>query len=133
MRKLTAEWIRKGESDLRVAERLALAKPPEHDIVCFHCQQSAEKLLKALLIELGLAVPRTHNLLDLLGIVRPHVPTLQSLRRGLVFLTQFSVDTRYPGFHTRRRQSQASIRWANQVRNDIRKALGLRTRPLRWQ
>ena len=43
--------MRKAESDLRVA-RLAAAVPnPERDAVCFHCQQSTEKYLKAVLCE----------------------------------------------------------------------------------
>jgi HEPN domain-containing protein len=107
MKKLTAEWIRKAEADYRVARKLARSRPPENDFVCFCCQQAAEKLLKALLVQLGLAVPRTHNLEDLLGLLRPHHAALFTLRRGLLFLTRFAVDTRYPGFQARRRQAGA--------------------------
>src|SRR5437660_5981307 len=96
--------------------------------VCFCCQQSAEKFLKALLVELGLPVPRTHNLEDLLGLLRPHHPDLSALRRGLVYLTRFAADTRYPGFHARRRQADAALRWAGRVRTEVRASLGLRPR-----
>jgi HEPN domain-containing protein len=85
-------------------------------MVCFCCQQAAEKFLKALVEELGLTVPRTHNLEDLLGLLRPHHPSLLPLRRGLLFLTRFAVDTRYPGFHARKRQAIAALRWAGEVR-----------------
>jgi HEPN domain-containing protein len=125
----TAEWIRKAERDYRVAERLANVRPPEHDIVCFHCQQAAEKFLKALLVELGLAVPRTHNLEDLLGLLRPYHAKLGALRRGLIYLSRFAVETRYPGFSTSRRQANAARRWAEQVRATVRSTLGLRPRP----
>jgi HEPN domain-containing protein len=84
--------------------------------------------LKALLVELGLAVPRTHNLEDLLGMLRPHHPELYDLRRGLLFLSRFAVDVRYPGFHARRRQADAARRWAGRVRTETRRILGLRTR-----
>src|SRR5438132_9779822 len=110
MKKLTAEWVRKAERDYRVATRLARSRPAENDFVCFCCQQSAEKYLKALLVELGKSVPRTHNLEDLLGLLRPHHTALSALRRGLLFLTRFAVDTRYPGFHARRSQADASLR-----------------------
>ena len=60
MKKLTAQWVRKAESDFAVAETLARGKEPHHDEVCFHAQQCSEKYLKALLEELGLSVPRTH-------------------------------------------------------------------------
>jgi HEPN domain-containing protein len=73
-------------------------------------------------------VPRTHTLEDLLGLLRPHHPVLFALRRGLLFLTRFAVDTRYPGFHARRRQADAARRWAGRVRTESRAILGLRPR-----
>ena len=129
MKKETAEWIRKAERDYRVAEGLAQNRPPEHDIVCFHCQQAAEKFLKALLVELGLTVPRTHNLEDLIGLLQPHYRSLTTLHRGAVYLSRFAVETRYPGFPTRRSQANAARRWADQVRAAVRNILGLRPRP----
>lgn len=131
MKKLTADWIRKAEADYRVANKLGRSRPAENDSVCFHCQQAGEKFLKALLVELGLAVPRTHNLEDLLGLLRPHHPGLFAMRRGLLFLTRFAVDTRYPGFHARRSQAEAALRWAARVRTETRAVLGLRPKRLR--
>ena len=48
MKKLTREWIRKAEADHHAAVKLHRGSDPLHDIVCFHCQQCAEKYLKAL-------------------------------------------------------------------------------------
>src|SRR5438067_12342067 len=97
MKRLTREWVAKAEADYVIATRIRRFLPPVHDAVCFHCQQAAEKFLKALLEELGLAVPRTHELDRVLSLLRSHYPTLQSLRRGLLFLTRYAVDPRYPG------------------------------------
>ena len=47
MKKLTKEWVAKAEADFRVADTLQHAQPPVHDARCFHCQQAAEKYLKA--------------------------------------------------------------------------------------
>jgi HEPN domain-containing protein len=94
--------------------------------VCFHCQQCAEKYLKALLEELGIAVSKTHELAKLLTPLRPHHPALSPLRRGLVFLTRFAVDTRYPGARAGRRQEEAALRWVERVRTAARALLGLR-------
>jgi HEPN domain-containing protein len=129
MKRDTGDWIRKAERDYRVAERLAAGRPPEHDIVCFHCQQAAEKFLEALLVDLGLPVPRTHDLEDLLQLLRPHHPKLFGLKRGVDYLTQFAVESRYPGFPTSRRQANAERRWAGEVRAAVRTTLGLRPRP----
>src|SRR5438034_4071719 len=101
MKKMTREWIRKAEDDFRVAELLAAGSEPFHDQVCFHCQQAAEKYLKALMEQLGIAVPKIHDLEDLLAVLLPHHTELRSLRRGLAFLTTFAVAARYPGLRTR--------------------------------
>lgn len=51
-------WLNFAREDLRVAE-LALEEEIFNQ-VCFHCQQSAEKSLKRLLVRQGKTPPRTH-------------------------------------------------------------------------
>jgi HEPN domain-containing protein len=126
MKRITREWIRKAEDDYRAAEKLASGADPFHDQVCFHCQQSAEKYLKALLEELDVAVPKTHDLDDLLVRLLPHYPSLNGNRRGLRFLTGFAVDPRYPLLRTSKRQAGSALRWAGKVRKACRNLLGLR-------
>ena len=96
MKRHTAAWVRKAEDDLGGAQDLAAGRPPRRDLVCFHCQQTAEKYLKALVQETGGVVPRTHDLVALLDLLLPHEPTLTGLRRGLASLTHYAVDYRYP-------------------------------------
>jgi HEPN domain-containing protein len=93
--------------------------------LCFHCQQGAEKYLKALMEELGITLPRTHNLVALLPLLLPHHGSLRRFRRGLDFLTRFAVETRYPGDDASKRQSEAARRWTGQVRDACRAILGL--------
>jgi HEPN domain-containing protein len=97
MERITREWVRKAEADFRGAAGLARQRPPLHDLVCFHCEPCAEKYLKALLEELGVAVAKTHDLEKLLTVLQIHHAGLGPLRRGVRFLTEFAVDTRYPG------------------------------------
>ena len=131
MNKLTREWLRKAEADFLAARELSQAKAPLHDQVCFLCQQAAEKFLKALLQERAATIPRTHNLVYLLRLLVPQPPSLSSMRRGLDFLSRFAVDIRYPGDRATRRQAQAALRWAGQVRAAVRALLGLRSRQSR--
>src|SRR5205807_1235816 len=70
----TREWLRKAESDRRVARKVIHFRPPEYDVACFHCQQAVEKYLKGLLNERGLPVPKTHDLLDLTDRLLPTDP-----------------------------------------------------------
>jgi HEPN domain-containing protein len=97
MKKMTAEWVRKSEADLRMA-RLGHADPkPLHDQVCFHCQRCCEKYIKALMQEIGLTIPKTHSLVALQNLLAAHHSKLRKLRRGLDFMTRFAVEGRYPG------------------------------------
>ena len=70
MKAATRDWIAKAEGDFQAASALARTrKVPLPDHVCFHCQQCAEKYLKARLEEAGIHFPKTHDLEVLLGLV----------------------------------------------------------------
>jgi HEPN domain-containing protein len=120
--------VRKAEADFAAAQRLAGAKPPLHDPLCFHCQQSAEKYLKALLSECGIPIPRVHDLDALLSLLSPQQPGMGSLRRSVSVLTQYAVEYRYPGLHALSRQARGALRHADKVRERIRGALGISAR-----
>ena len=126
MKRTTRAWVRKAESDHRMAGRAAGPADPEYDQVCFHCQQLVEKYLKAVLEELGEVVPRTHDLDALLDQLLPHYPELRAFRRGARFLTAFAVAVRYPGFNASRRRAEAALRWAGRIRGKSRELLGIR-------
>jgi HEPN domain-containing protein len=53
MKRHTAQWVSKAEEDMDVATELVGQKQPHRNAACFHCQQAAEKYLKALLQEHG--------------------------------------------------------------------------------
>ncbi len=114
-----------------MAKTLARAANRSNDGICFHCQQAAEKFLKALMQEAGDRIPRTHVLQDLLHLLLPHHPTLITFRRGVTFLTEFAVEVRYPGKTARKRQAEAALRWAEKVRTAARVLLGLPLHPRR--
>jgi len=106
---------------------MSVGEEPIHDSVCFHCQQCAEKYLKALLQEAGHSIPKIHDLDLLFSLVLPIHPEVKSLRSGLLLLTDYAVETRYPGFFATKRHAASALRWAERVRVTCRKLLGLRT------
>ena len=124
MKRLTAEWVQKAEGDFLAAKALAGESLPLHDAVCFHCQQSAEKYLKALLKEASVRIPRTHELVALSSLLPPHY-CLRGFTRGLEFLTRFAVEKRYPGRSATKRQAASALRWAGKVRDACRAELKL--------
>src|SRR5437588_46089 len=97
MKVLTREWVKKAEADIRVAKRALSWKPIFSDQVCFLCQQSAEKYLKALLQELGVRINKTHDIKLLVNQLVPVDKTLTRLRSGAKTLTRYAVQYRYPG------------------------------------
>ena len=105
MKRLTREWIGKAEDDYQAAHRLRDENRRFHDQICFHCQQSAEKYLKAVLQEAGVRFDRTHDLERLLIVLLPAHTRLRGLRRGLKFLRRFAVETRYPGDRATKRDA----------------------------
>ncbi len=95
--KEVARWTEKAEHDFMAAEHaMELAQEGLTDIVCFHCQQCAEKYLKAFLLYRGVAFPRTHDLRLLLDLVPAEVP-LGLRREQVVPLNRYVIEGRYPG------------------------------------
>jgi len=69
------EWVLKAEADFATAGReLQATANPNYDAVCFHAQQCVEKLMKALLIHLGVTPPKTHDLGALEALLTPVCP-----------------------------------------------------------
>lgn len=92
------DWKAKADGDLRSAQTLLDLDPPETDAVAFHCQQAAEKYLKALLVAVGVEPPRTHDLGVLRELASDKFPEIANLQEPCEYLTPFAVQTRYPLF-----------------------------------
>ena len=70
MNPAVAEWVSKAEGDFATAGRELRARTkPNYDAVCFHCQQCAEKYLKADLQANNKHIPKIHFLLELLAMI----------------------------------------------------------------
>jgi len=95
-REIALAWLRKAESDFAYA-RLGLEADHSYGAgTVFHCHQTAEKGLKAVLSFHGIMPPKTHDLLRLLELVSPHLEH-HPLIEAAVFLTPLATDFRYPG------------------------------------
>ena len=55
-------WLKRAASDLRTAELVRSGSPPELGAAVFHCQQVAEKALKAFLVLHGRTFRKTHSI-----------------------------------------------------------------------
>ena len=122
----TEEWVQKAEGDMNTAQReFAVLEKPNHDAVCFHAQQCAEKYLKARIIEEGLPVTRTHDLEILLNQLLPIETGLTVLLQSVRILSAMAVEVRYPGMATDEDDAAEALRSSEKIRNFIRTTLGI--------
>ena len=94
---LALEWLNPALSNL---ERANLGKQNEsiyYEDLCFDCQQSVEKSFKALLIFNQIEFPYVHSISKLLEIIEAHGITIPNIVRDSVILSEYAVETRYPG------------------------------------
>ena len=126
MRVLTQEWVDKAEGDFHTASREArVRKAPNYDAVCFHCQQCAEKYLKAYLQEQGQRFPPVHHLIELLELCLPYDGTFELQRDLLKVLTKYAVEFHYPGELAAKEEALTAVKAMRAVRVFVRQKLGV--------
>ena len=88
-------WLARAEHDLLTARDTFSAHPQVTDTVCFHAQQCAEKMLKAMLVYVDFHVQKTHDLQALLATCVGHDPSFRELVEAADMLNSYSVQVRY--------------------------------------
>jgi HEPN domain-containing protein len=91
------KWLIKARHDLGSARRLMEGDEPYLDTAVYHCQQAAEKALKALLTYHDVSFEKTHDLTELLALSAKADPALDRWRIVAQELTPYAVRFRYPG------------------------------------
>ena len=126
MKALTVEWVEKAEGDWNAANQLNRArKDPNYDGVCFHCQQSAEKYLKARLEEAGINFPKTQHLTKLLRLAATVEPQWNALHLSVAALNPYAFRYCYPGLNATKANASAALKDCKEVRRLVRTAFGL--------
>jgi HEPN domain-containing protein len=94
-RKYLTQWIVKAEEDLLVVQQLMSSEIPVKGAVAYHCQQSAEKFLKAFMLFHDCEIPRTHNIEFLLEQCAKIDRSFSMIEPGN--LTDYGLELRYSG------------------------------------
>ncbi len=123
LRSDVADWVKKAEEDWVAVGSLDAAVIPT--VVCFHCQQCAEKYLKALLTQHDQVPPRTHDLGVLLSHALEKEPDLDNVSDELLLLDRYAVAFRYPGPDANEVEAVAATSAAAVVRDVCRRLLCL--------
>lgn len=93
---LANEWFTIADMDLASAKFLLNMHPVPKEIICYHCQQSAEKYLKGFLIFSGHQIVKTHDLVLLNKICQKYLIDCKQIEESCFVLTNYSVSVRYP-------------------------------------
>ncbi len=91
------EWLRFANMDLNTAKHLfETMYPKPYEIICYHCQQAAEKFIKAIFVLNQKEIVKTHDLVVLAKSLEGiYVPPVDILRLCAI-LTPYGVRIRYP-------------------------------------
>lgn len=113
---LAKEWFEFAEKDLQAAKMLF--KEINH-ITCFHCQQSAEKYIKGLLVFFQINFKKSHNLSYLLELLDKNIPN--NIMEAVEYLNEFAVEARYPGqFSTvSDEETEKALEYCTNIKNHI--------------
>ena len=93
--KLAEKLLIKAEQDLKVVSKWRSDPDIAEEIIGFHAQQSAEKMLKAVLTYKEVEYPFTHRLADLIDLIRDNDLPFSEQLEEIRYLTPFAVEFRY--------------------------------------
>jgi len=94
---VVGEWLLIAYDDLDSASFLFEHKHPKPlEIICYHCQQSVEKSLKAFLISRGIEAPKLHDCGKLCGLCMAEDSAFEPFQHDCIELSLYATNTRYP-------------------------------------
>lgn len=115
----TKEWIQYAENDFGVARHLYKTYYPKPlEIICYHCQQSAEKAIKALIIYHGAegGLPKKHNLSFLLSQIKNMENIPDKYYDYADILTPYGIAAKYPNeLFLEDRHAEQALRFSQEI------------------
>lgn len=96
---LVKDWLEFADMDAKLANfTFENMHPKPLEIICYHCQQAAEKMLKALLIASSENddIPKTHDLALLADLLSEKFEIDTMIYNACSDLTPYGVKVRYP-------------------------------------
>ena len=124
-RRILADWLRKANADLDLAEHLLSEGAGFPNAIAFHSQQAVEKYLKATLARRQIEFPKTHELARLLKLVATVDADLAASLDDVIVLTPYGVALRYPDDRPDATPTEAreAVELAQKVRDAVTKRL----------
>jgi HEPN domain-containing protein len=116
-------WFNYAQNDFEAAEILFKQIKPKYEIICYHCQQSAEKMLKGYLAMQNDKLLKTHDLVVLCEAASKYEINFNQILNTCSDLTIFASEVRYPNsfeiddYHTRKalQDSKSIMTFVNNI------------------
>lgn len=126
---LVEQWIKIAERDLLTAKQGLEADEVITDTICFHCQQAAEKYLKAFLVKKQIEFTKTHNIMSLLNLCSSDDNSFKEELSEADNLTDYAVEIRYPDdwYEPTIEETKLAYESALKIKSFVLKKLGIST------
>jgi HEPN domain-containing protein len=95
--KLVQDWLKFARESLLLARSGMEEDYAPYHTICFLCQGSTEKYLKAFLIWNGWELKKIHDLQDLLAFCIDFDSRFEYLKEECALLNEYITEARYPG------------------------------------
>ncbi len=89
-------WLIRARNDLALAEFTFEQRNDLLDTAAYHCQQAAEKAVKASLVSQNIQVPKTHDIRRLIQQALAANPGFNLFLKDADLLTPLATEFRYP-------------------------------------
>jgi len=122
------EWLDYAQRDYDFAVDVEGQFWPKHmEKICYHCQQSAEKALKAVLAYNEVEIPKTHNIERLVNECSKYDSTIKMEIKISGKMTDYATISRYPDNLTEWTEDDAklALKYAEQTLSMAKKALNI--------
>lgn len=117
---IAKEWFDFAENDLKSAKFLLQMNPIPIEIICYHCQQSAEKYLKGYIALNGGSIIKTHDLTLLNKLCVKYNNDFRKIEDDCIELVDYGVQVRYPfNLDLEEYDMKNAIESANSIRDFI--------------
>jgi HEPN domain-containing protein len=115
------QWVEIANNDLEAAKYLSKRTwPISYEIICFHCQQAAEKYLKWVLVLHDIDPPKIHDLEELEKLCEKINPAFETLYEKCNVLTEYAVHSRYPSEQRLEKQDMdRALEYAEFIKNFV--------------
>lgn len=93
---IVKEWLRFASNDINCAKHSLSMHPVPVEIICYLCEQAAEKALKGYLVYQNIEPPKTHILKLLCKMCTDIDKSFEEITKQCGNLTLYAVQPRYP-------------------------------------